>query len=81
MVYSHSLELGPGKQVPALLVILGTTEKYKKEDYEAARKLYRKVNYVVTIANQEEFKVMARRQRMAIKHLTIDFRHKASVHL
>ncbi|CAL3968287.1 unnamed protein product [Diplocarpon coronariae] len=54
MVYIHELGISPGKQAPALLIVLGTGGKNWKSDYDIAQKQYRKHNFFLSVRNQIE---------------------------
>ncbi|KAK2629770.1 hypothetical protein QTJ16_000590 [Diplocarpon rosae] len=71
MVYVHEVGIAPGKQAPALLIALGTGGEEWEHDYDIARKLYRKHNFVLTVQNQKKFWRMPEASRTLIRHLYV----------
>ncbi|KAH7381834.1 hypothetical protein BKA64DRAFT_684358, partial [Cadophora sp. MPI-SDFR-AT-0126] len=70
-IFVDLLALGPLKQVPALLIALGCSKEWTT-DYHEAQRIYFQQNYVVSVKNQEKFKYMDRKTRMAIRFLRFE---------
>ncbi|KAG4433988.1 hypothetical protein IFR05_010537 [Cadophora sp. M221] len=70
-IFAHELALGPLMEIPALLIVLGTSKTWS-EDYQEAQKMYRSQNHVVNVKNQKEFINMDRKKRMAIRYLRLN---------
>lgn len=70
-IFVDVLALSPSKQVPALLIVLGCSKEWI-EDYQEAQRMYVQQNYVVSVRNQEKFKYMDRKRRMAIRYLRFE---------
>ena len=70
-IFVDVLALDPLKQVPPLLIVLGCSKEWI-EDYQEAQRMYVQQNYVVSVRNQEKFKYMDRKRRMAIRYLRFE---------
>ncbi|PVH72799.1 hypothetical protein DL98DRAFT_576647 [Cadophora sp. DSE1049] len=70
-IFLDELALGPLKQVPPLLIALGCSKEWRVDYYEAQR-MYFQQNYMVSVKNQEKFKYMDRKRRMAIRYLRFE---------
>ena len=74
-ILPHLLELQPTKEVPAILIALGSLAKGEGEEskfYTEAQQLYRAINVVITLNNQREFqrvKILDLMKIRSIKHV------------
>jgi len=71
LITRHELALAPNRQVPALLIALASDKENGKSYYEYARAQYRKINFVVSIANDTKFRAMKLWDLKLIRHLTL----------
>ncbi|KAH9211855.1 hypothetical protein DL95DRAFT_464548 [Leptodontidium sp. 2 PMI_412] len=69
-IYIHEVALAPGRQLPALLIALGSCKDWG-EDYKEAQRLYRAHNFVVSKDSEVEFQNMSRKALWSIRHLTM----------
>ncbi|KAE9372503.1 hypothetical protein N431DRAFT_466747 [Stipitochalara longipes BDJ] len=69
----HELAIAPNLKTPALLIALASDKENDKKYYKEARAQYRKINYVVSLANHEEFRDMPSKDLKLIRHLTMVF--------
>lgn len=75
----HELAVAPNCKVPALLIALASDKENGKEYYEYARAQYRKINYVVSHANDTKFEAMKLKDLKLIRNLTLVFTREQSV--